>query len=214
MAAPRPKGNTRTGQDREFTSTDNAIQTQEMLDRDRKREDAADYATVAPDAAGMEVIDRAQRMGKTMTTEQLTEKLKAINPNFVVQVSKGSDKTKCIIRLPLWEMTSTGGWVSRLTDICGCENTSHPLTGGVMPEFSVVDTIDEIVPGPNGERKVRKFRAETRGWRTVVAMLLMKRYITIHDVEKHFGLTPSKDSARWHEIAATPLELMAYQGEA
>jgi hypothetical protein len=212
MAAPRPKGNTRTNQDQEFTAIENQGRSNEILDRNEKQAKARDAETVAPDAAGMDVVDRAQRMGKTMTTPELVAKLKAINPNFVVQVSK-SDGTKCGLYLPQWQMTPTGGWKQELVHLLGFENTAHPLTGGIMPEFSIVDTMDDFEPSPHGQVKVQKFKAETRGWRTVVAMLLLKGIITRHDVEKHFGLTPSKESARWWEVACTPLEIMSLQAK-
>lgn len=208
MAAPRPSGNKRTGQDVEFHREDIAKKTREEFDKQEKAEAKRNEATFAPDKAGMAVVDRAQRMGKTMTTAVLTAKLKAINPNFVVRRSK-ADGTKCGIYLPRWEQTQTGGWQWNLVHIMGCENTDHPLTGGVMPEFSIIDTVAETVPGPNGEVQRDSFRAETRGWRTVVAMLLIKGIITTHDVQAHFGLTPSKESARWHELMMTPLDTMA-----
>jgi hypothetical protein len=211
MAGPRPKGNTRTGQDREFTNIENVSQSRETMDRHEKSAMAKELATTAPDLAGMDVMDRAQRMGHTMTSGEMIAKLQRINPNFVFRVSK-SDDTKMGIYISFWEKQITGGYKPELVHICGMENTAHPLTGGVMPEFSIIDTAPEAVPGPDGEIRYRAFKAETRGWRTVISILLKRGIITAYDVEKHFGIIPSKDSSRWHELMMTPLELGQLRG--
>jgi hypothetical protein len=173
MAGPRPKGNTRTGQDREFTNIENVSQSRETMDRHEKSAMAKELATTAPDLAGMDVMDRAQRMGHTMTSGEMIAKLQRINPNFVFRVSK-SDDTKMGIYISFWEKQITGGYKPELVHICGMENTAHPLTGGVMPEFSIIDTAPEAVPGPDGEIRYRAFKAETRGWRTVISILLKR----------------------------------------
>ncbi len=207
MAAPRPSGNARTGQDKEFKQADTVLRTRDEFDRNEKTAEAKNLATVAPDAAGMDVSSRFQRMGRTMTTSELMAKLHAINPQFVCKVST-SDGTKCGLYLPQYVRTPTGGFRQDLVHLLGLENTSHPLTGGVMPEFSILEAIDETVPGPDGDKKQRTFKAETRGWRTVVIRLLIKGIITVSDVQKHFGLIPSKDSARWKDLLISPIDLM------
>ncbi len=206
MAAPRPEGNTRTGQDQEFKGVDLVAKTRDTLDTNEKAAESKEAACVAADGV-MDVTERAARMGRTMTTSELAGKLQAIDPRFVVRPSK-ADRTKCGIFLPYYIKQPTGAYKLELEHICGCENTQHPLTGGIMPEFSIVDTVEELIPGENGELKKRRFAAEVRGWRTVVAILLTRRIITAHDVTTHFGITPSHDSERWHLIMHwTPVPL-------
>ncbi len=211
MAAPRPTGNTRTDQAGEFAQADTVLRTRDEFDRNEKTAEAKNLATVAPDAGGMDITDRAMRMGKTMTSQTLMYRLHKINPNFVFIPAPG-DATKYGIYLPSQAKDKFGIMRFGLHHITGMENTNHELTGGVMPEFSIIDTIEEMVPGPDGDRKRQEFKAETRGWRTVLAVLLTKRIITEGDVERYFGIVPSKDSARWWEIAMSPIELMRYQG--
>jgi len=202
MAPRRPQGNTRTGQADEFALTDTVLKTREVFDKEEKKDAAQNAVLLAPDA-DMDVTQRDQRIGRTMTTPELEAKLKAINPAFVVRPSK-SDSTRCNIYLPQWEHTPAGAWIQNLTHITSCENTGHPEVGCPMTEFSITIPIEEEVAGPFGPMKRHVFDREVRGWRTVVAMLLIKRVITTSDVSRHFGLTPSQDSARWHELMTTP----------
>jgi len=60
---------------------------------------------------------------------------------------------------------------------------------------------EETIPSDSGDKKVNRMDVEVqRGWRTVVANMLIKGVITRSDVIRHFGLTPSHDSQRWHEL--------------
>src|SRR5689334_22258534 len=118
MAAPRPTGNTRTGQDKEFAHADTVIRTRETFDKHEASAEAKNLATVAPDAAGMDITDCAQRMGRTMTSQQVMYRLQKINPNFVFQVSQ-SDATKYGIYLPYSGKDMFGRPTSGLMHICG-----------------------------------------------------------------------------------------------
>lgn len=205
MAAPRPNGNTRTGQDKEFTQVDLVHKTRETFTKNEKASEAREDALVGLDGH-MDMTDHEQRMGRTMTSEELIKKLQMINPNFHAHVSK-ADNTKYGLYLPLWEQSTTGGFQKKLTHICGFENTGSLYGYPVMPEYSIMETMEETIPGESGDRNVQRFKAERRGWRTVVAMLLVKGLITSGDVQRVFGLTPSKDSKHWHELMMTPNEL-------
>ena len=196
MAAPRPKGNTRTGQDAAFTAVDTVMKTRETFDINEKADHQRNADTVAPDAAGMAIIDREQRIGRPMTTEQLTDKLHAINPAFVVKPSKSMPQ-RCNIYLPQWRQNDAGTWQKLLVHITSCENTG--FTGQLMTEFSVITPVEETVPTEHGDRKRITYNDEVRGWRTVLAMLLTRGVITIGDVERHFS-DPAKESARWNQL--------------
>jgi hypothetical protein len=204
MAAPRPKGNTRTGQDKEFTHVDTVTKTRETFAQNEKSYEAKEASAVAPDA-GMDLTDMMVRRGHPMTTNELATKLKAINPSFVIRPSQSMPQ-RCNIFLPQWSKNLAGGWQKELVHVTSCENTSHSENGGEMPEFSCCSTIEETVPGENGERKIKKFDLEVkRGWRTVLWNLLSRGVITRGDLQAHFNIRLSHDSQRWHELTNPPL---------
>jgi hypothetical protein len=85
-----------------------------------------------------------------------------------------------------------------------------------MPEFSIMEAEVKLVPDPNaigGHRPQTTMAKEVRGWRTVLAMLLKKRIITAHDVEKHFQISLGRDSARWQQLLAGNFDLISDQTE-
>lgn len=58
---------------------------------------------------------------------------------------------------------------------------------GISPEFSVRHT-----------NELNQFVGETRGWRTVIARLIMTRHISEGAADKAFGL-PSRSSKNWKQ---------------
>ena len=65
------------------------------------------------------------------------------------------------------------------------------LTGmehGISPEFSVMEEVD-------GHGRVLM-----KGWRSILAQLIAKRYITVEDAENTFGILRGAQSERWWSL--------------
>jgi hypothetical protein len=160
--------------------------------------------TVAPDD-GHDISNLLAQIGRPLTCQQVTEKLKKCNSRLYFEISK-SDSTK--VGVYLQDETGTvyvnpRGEVLTLKHICGMES-------GIMPEFSVIHKTRTKVANQDlfGRKEairevpwkmVDTFWTETRGWRTVLVRLLHAGLITRWQVEKHFGWIPTRASQRWYD---------------
>lgn len=156
--------------------------------------------TVESDA-GRDVTNLLAQLGRSMTCKEVMDRLKLCNPNLVFEISK-ADRSKMGVYVMRDVHLPTGGFERKKVFLFGMES-------GYMPEFSVMHKAKATLPNPEllgSQEKTREvqwlsvdtFAAETRGWRTVLVRLLHQKLITRHEIEKHFGWTPSHDSAKWH----------------
>ena len=79
-------------------------------------------------------------------------------------------------------LASRGGLYRKGAFIVGLEH-------GISPEFSVME------PTPAGHGRVLM-----RGWRSILAQLIAKRYITVEDAENTFGILRGAESERWWSL--------------
>ena len=156
--------------------------------------------TVESDA-GRDVTNLLAQMGRPLTCQQVMDRLKLCNSNLVFEVSN-ADRTKMGVYVMRDVHLPTGGFEKKKVFLFGMEN-------GFMPEFSVLHKAEAHLPNPaligSKEKtrevdwlKVNTFASETRGWRTVLVRLLHQKLVTRYEIQKFFGWSPSKDSAKWH----------------
>ncbi len=187
------------------------IQSEEDFKRSRfelEQEDLAqqkrDAFTVAPDAAGMDITNTGARMGRPMSAWTFQQRLSRIGA-FYFEHAK-NDSTKMGIYVPISNVNDPSIYYrGNLMFVCGLES-------GIMPEFSIMEAEVKLVPDPTyvgGHRPQTTMAKEIRGWRTVLAMLLKKRIITAHDVEKHFQISLGRDSSRWQQLLAGNFDLVS-----
>lgn len=160
-----------------------------------------DVATVAPDGS-MDTTSPEQRMGTPMYGEVLRRKLQRLNPSLRFERSVAFPDKTGIYR-------AGGIFVDAITHkdegrefICGMET-------GIMPEYSILHPEEITVPHPDhpAGQKILKFNRETRGWRSVLAMLLRKGLITQAQINKHFPAAEGK-SARWQHLTESKIEVL------
>ncbi len=191
------------------------IQSEEDFKRSRydlEQEDLAqqkrDAFTVAPDAAGMDITNTEARMGRPMSAWSFQQKLSRIGA-FYFEHAK-NDHSKMGIYIPISNVNDPSLYYKgNLMFVCGMES-------GVMPEFSIMEAEVKLIPDATaigGHRPQTTMAKEVRGWRTVLAMLLKKRIITAHDVEKHFQISLGRDSSRWQQLLAGSFDLISDQTE-
>jgi hypothetical protein len=173
--------------------TKNLIQ-QSVKEAETKKEEAA-----TPTDAGRDQTNLAECMGRAVKVRDFKATLLKLNPDLVFQLSKGDpSKYGVYVKGLVWDKT-LNRMVVGLRHICGMESGSNigTIDDGVMPEFSVILADDEIVPDGDTIKKVKKFRAEIRGWRTVLAALYLERLITESQIEAHFKISQGRDSENW-----------------
>lgn len=155
------------------------------------------------DDAGRDVSILAAQMGKPMFADDVIKKLKICNPNLIFIRALPNYPNLYGIYVSTQQRSPSGGWEKIQKHICGME-------AGIMPEFSVLHKRKIRVPNKElfGLHKptdavdwteIETFADETRGWRTVLIRLLHQGLITMFDVQKHFGWSPSKDSEKWQK---------------
>lgn len=181
---------------------------QERAEEKRRRDlihDIQSNTITVEDDAGRDVSSLEAQMGRPMTAQAVISKLKRICPRLYFEESK-ADPTKMGVYLqdPTGRVyVNPQGEVLTLIHICGMES-------GVMPEFSVLHKGKKKVANPEllgskeptreiGWKEVDTVVGETRGWRTVLIRLLGVGLITEHDVDKHFGWTPTHQSEKWQK---------------
>lgn len=160
--------------------------------------------TVAPDD-GHDVSNLMAQIGRPLSCHEVIDKLKKCNSRLYFERSK-ADPTKMGVYLhdPTGVVyVNPQGETVVIKHLFGMES-------GVMPEFSVRHTTKTRVANQElfGKKEpvaeiewkvVDTFLSETRGWRSVLVRLLHAGLITRHDVETHFGWSPSRDSKNWHD---------------
>ncbi len=180
------------------------IRTQHEFVEADKLQQKRDAATIAPDAAGMDLTSSGARMGRPMAAWSFKEKLSKIG-HFYFEVSK-ADPTKIGIYVAIHGVNDPKVYHrGNLMFCCGMES-------GVMPEFSIIEAEVSMVPdpeAPGGRRAQPTMAKEVRGWRTVLAMLLKKHIITAYHIEKHFQIAMGRDSQRWQQLLAGEIDLIS-----
>jgi len=188
-----------------------AERQERVEDRTRKNlidEIQSNTITVESDA-GRDVTSVEAQMGRPLTAAAIKSKLKRICNRLYFEESK-SDPSKIGVYLqdPTGKIyVNPQGEVLNLIHICGMES-------GISPEFSVLHKGKKRVANPAlmellGNKKptrdipqwieVDTVIGETRGWRTVLLRLMHHGLITEHDVNKHFGWTPTHQSEKWQK---------------
>ena len=131
------------------------------------------------------------QIGKPLSGKEFQRRLLLCNPRLVFERS---------VRYP--ELTGIYVRVNgQLIHICGMETNW-------MPEFTVKHKRKIKVPDAEifGTKKpvdsvqwkeIETVSDITRGWRAVLDMLLEAKLITYGDVDRYFGMCPSKDSQYW-----------------
>jgi hypothetical protein len=164
----------------------NAISTiQEHRERNRQllKDEIKREASLTSSDASFDVTSQEQQMGRPLSRAELEKRLLLCNKNFVFETSL-MDPSKAGVYL----LTPTGKQF-----LCGYMN-------GISPEFSVIVPEEKEIPDPDGTpdwQKVKGMRTEVRGWRTVLAMLIKNRAITVAQVEKHFETHLGRQSQNW-----------------
>lgn len=153
------------------------------------------------DDAGFDSSSLLTRLGHPLTSIEVIRRLKLCNPHLIFERSIRNPELYGIY-YERDERTPAGTWEKRKVHICGME-------AGIMPEFNVMHKTKQRVPDPEligNKTPIREvdwkyvdtYAGETRGWRTVLLRLMHQELINRHQVEKHFGWNPSKESRRWH----------------
>lgn len=159
--------------------------TREMVRANRE----AKERTVANDGL-LVTTDMAQQWGCPMTSVQLFEKLKVLNPGLIYEVTKNNDRLAGLYRMK--DVLEDGVTRRKKAFICGMER-------GFMPERSVRVPRIEKVAGEDGLTEVHTFDHEIRGWRTVLARLIQERLITKTQAETAFPLSDGQ-SSNWQRL--------------
>ena len=159
---------------------DTVMRTRDTDGRNLQEQYLRDFETTAPDN-GRSTTSLEQQLGRPLTSRQVIDRLKRMNPRLHFEPSL-SDSTKMGIYLPV---------EGSKRFICGMER-------GYMPEFSVRHAEEVEIPSPDldgTKKKVNRIVRETRGWRTVLARLIRAGLVRIPDCERNFNF--SHDSANW-----------------
>lgn len=153
---------------------------------------------------GYDTSNLLAQMGRPLSSAEVRRRLHLCCPNLIFERAlRYPELTGIYIMRD--ERNPAGGWSKKKIHICGMP------TDGVMPEFSVLHKTKKKVANPDilGQKidrdavkwkEVETFADETRGWRTVLIRLLHQKIITRHEVDKHFGWNPSRDSEKWANL--------------
>lgn len=149
----------------------------------------SNQVTVAPDN-GADVTDAVAQMGRPMTSEAVIAKLKQCNSHLRFERSNNYPDMIGIYLLDPAGRHSING--EKVTHVMGMESST-------MPEFTIIRKMKKRVPDNDGQwKEIETYVGQTRGWRTILVRLLHAGFINRYDVEKHFGWTPSRQSANWY----------------
>lgn len=167
------------------------------------RQMTADAANVEARAAGL--VDRKDRSvanyerqaGRRLTSSEFINKLRKINPNFVLDPHPG-------ISAPKDTAFYRFNYDKAVLSIILPDEKKHFVIvceGDIMPEWTVMATKEVLAPGrtPAGlwdKVKIPHHR-EKRGWREVLMFLITRRLITLADSDRVFG---SSDRESWKII--------------
>lgn len=156
-----------------------------------KREEAA-----SPLDGEQDMTSLVERMGRVLVVNDFIGLLRAMNPVLVFELSTG-DPTKFGIYVP--DPVNGSPFHNMLRFVTGMESGQRygGIGIGVMPEFSVIENEDIIVPDGDTIKKSKKFLREIRGWRTVLASLIMERLVSEAQVETTFNISGGQESANW-----------------
>ena len=152
------------------------------------------------DDNGTDVTDALAQMGRPLTSEAITTKLKKCNAHLRFERAINFPDLMGIYILDPQGRHAING--EKVKHLMGME-------AGTMPEFTVIHKTQKKIANPElfGKHagrdvnwlEVDTYQDRTMGWRSVLVRLLHQGLITRFDVEKHFGWTPSRDSQKWHE---------------
>lgn len=128
------------------------------------------------------------QMGRRLTTTQFIQKLHKINKDIVIDPhpAVSAPKNSAFYRLNYDKAVVSLLVGDKKIYIMVCE-------GDYMPEWDTMNTkkakvpIDKNDPGGMWQSKEIPWHLVKRGWRTVLARLVMKRIITLDAAEKEFG---------------------------
>lgn len=139
---------------------------------------AKDAITVAEDA-GRDTTDAEQQAGRPLTCLEIQKRLRSLNPAFSFQRAIADpSKVGIYIQDPT---ANLGTLYAGIRFICGMES-------GISPEFSIRQSDGTKITG------------EIRGWRTVLATLINKRFIEKYATENAFAIHFGKESANWNKF--------------
>lgn len=149
---------------------------------------ARESETTSPDGE-IDTTSYAQQLGRPFSAAELQRRLKWCNPNLVFEVSL-SDVTKTGIYI----LENQDGKTERRF-VCG-------MMSGVSPERSIRVPKSKKIPNPDNEGEwvnVDVISEEIRGWRTVLARLLVSKLITQAQIDRNF---PPHDgvSCNWQKL--------------
>lgn len=171
---------------------DNVTRTRHVLDLHEKEQKARDEATFSPDGAA-DRLNPLQQMGRTLEPGLFMAKLRLCNPNFIFEVPRPGFMAILIEKDGF--NIKTGALGRRKVFIVSFGTT------GPLPEFSVMAPRIEEKPTKEGQlqKSIKHAYEKTRGWRTVLAKLLVAGVITETHITKHFTPELGRSSELWQK---------------
>lgn len=165
----------------------------------KKRETAAE-----PTDGSTDMTSYADRLGRPIQVGIFIQTLKRLNPALIFQLSLGDpSKYGIYIKDYKTDLTTNRPVLSDdLRFITGMESgitLGGRINEGIMPEFSIIENVDQIVPDGDSVKKVKRFAREIRGWRTVLAALHLDGLLTEPQIEANFKISEGKDSSNWQK---------------
>lgn len=167
------------------------------------RQMTADAANVEARAARLvsgkdrSVANAERQAGRRLTATEFINKLRKINPDFVLDPHPG-------VSAPKDTMFHKLNFDKACLNIFLPDGKKHFLIvceGDIMPEWTIMATKEVLAPGrvPNGlwDKVKIPHHKEKRGWREVLMFLITRRLITLADSDRVFG--PS-DRESWKII--------------
>lgn len=200
MAAPRPKGNDRTEQRKTFDRIDTVTKTRVIQDADQASAEQKASDAAEPFDGYRDMTNLAERWGRALQVNAFIDILKRLNPKLTFELSKNyPDKFGIYVPSARVVRQSRRTFVEKKF-ICGMISGLEfgGIGVGYMPEFSVIVNTPDYVPTEEGTlAEKKKFKREIRGWRTVLAALIMDGYLEPAQVERVFKISAGQDSANW-----------------
>lgn len=200
MAAPRPEGNTRTDQHQTFQKIDTVTKTRLVQDADQASAEQKAQDAAEPLDGYRDMTNLAERWGRALQVNAFIDILKRLQPKLIFELSKNyPDKIGIYVPVANRDPISRRVHVDK-RHVCGMISGLEfgGIGVGYMPEFSVIVNTPEFVPTPEGTvTEKKKFAREIRGWRTVLAALIMDGLLAEAQVERTFRISGGMDSANW-----------------
>lgn len=199
MAAPRPNGNTRTGQSAEFSLVDCTKKTRHDFDTRQADAEQRERLAATPTDGGSDMTNLAERWGRAIQVSQFISLLRRLNPALLFEISTNYPDKYGIYTVTRLDSSIPGFTYPEKRFICGMISGSEfgGILSGYMPEFSIIVSDSIEVPDQTQTKTVKKFKREIRGWRTVLAVLIIQGLITETQVDSTFHVSAGKDSANW-----------------